>query len=130
MMKTTRWPRRRSTSPIPTQLFVGPKAPSGKKTIVLGSGAAAVIAAAYRGDAAVDSRVVTRLSSISTAFVSFGSLRCETSTRPGDVTVATDRTPVGDGGDAHRCIRGRCGAGEPDGDRVDPCGGVVLLGER
>ena len=24
MMKTTRWPRRRRTSPIPTQLFVGP----------------------------------------------------------------------------------------------------------
>ena len=32
--KTTRWPRRRRTSPIPTQLLVGPKAPSGKKTIV------------------------------------------------------------------------------------------------
>src|SRR5919107_995627 len=31
---TTRCPRRRSTSPIPTQLFVGPYAPSGKKTIV------------------------------------------------------------------------------------------------
>ena len=24
MMKTTRWPRRRRTSPIPTQLLVGP----------------------------------------------------------------------------------------------------------
>ncbi len=34
---TTRWPRRRSTSPMPTQLFVGPKAPSGKNTIVRGS---------------------------------------------------------------------------------------------
>ncbi len=33
-MKTTRWPRRRSTSPMPTQLLVGPKAPSGKKTMV------------------------------------------------------------------------------------------------
>jgi hypothetical protein len=33
-MKTTRAPRRRSTSPMPTQLFVGPNAPSGKKTIV------------------------------------------------------------------------------------------------
>src|SRR4051794_35117243 len=33
--KTTRWPRSRSTSPIPTQLLVGPKAPSGKKTMVL-----------------------------------------------------------------------------------------------
>jgi hypothetical protein len=33
-MKTTRWPRRRSTAPIPTQLLVGPNAPSGKKTIV------------------------------------------------------------------------------------------------
>ena len=32
--KTTRWPRRRSTSPMPTQLLVGPNAPSGKKTIV------------------------------------------------------------------------------------------------
>ena len=36
--KTTRWPRRRSTSPMPTQLFVGPNAPSGKKTIVRRSG--------------------------------------------------------------------------------------------
>src|SRR3954447_25957885 len=34
-MNTTRCPRRRSTSPIPTQLFVGPYALSGKKTIVL-----------------------------------------------------------------------------------------------
>jgi hypothetical protein len=34
-MKTTRWPRRRSTSPMPTQLLVGPKAPSGKNTTVL-----------------------------------------------------------------------------------------------
>ena len=34
---TTRWPRRRRTSPIPTQLFVGPYAPSGKKTIVFGT---------------------------------------------------------------------------------------------
>ena len=33
-MKTTRWPRRRRTSPMPTQLLVGPNAPSGKKTIV------------------------------------------------------------------------------------------------
>ncbi len=41
-MKTTRAPRRRSTSPMPTQLFVGPKAPSGKKTIV---GAFAAMAA-------------------------------------------------------------------------------------
>src|SRR5690348_410941 len=32
---TTRWPRERRTSPIPTQLLVGPNAPSGKKTIVL-----------------------------------------------------------------------------------------------
>ena len=31
---TTRCPRRRRTSPIPTQLLVGPKAPSGKKTTV------------------------------------------------------------------------------------------------
>ena len=37
-MNTTRCPSRRSTSPIPTQLFVGPNAPSGKKTIVLISG--------------------------------------------------------------------------------------------
>jgi hypothetical protein len=29
--KTTRWPRRSSTSPMPTQLLVGPYAPSGKK---------------------------------------------------------------------------------------------------
>jgi hypothetical protein len=36
------------TSPMPTQLFVGPKAPSGKKTIVRGFGAALAIAAAYR----------------------------------------------------------------------------------
>src|SRR5579872_3560644 len=35
MMKTTRCPRRRSTSPMPTQLLVGPNAPSGKKTNVL-----------------------------------------------------------------------------------------------
>jgi hypothetical protein len=47
-MKTTRWPRRRRTSPIPTQLFVGPKAPSGKKTIVRESAGPGVIAAAYR----------------------------------------------------------------------------------
>ena len=33
-MKTTRWPRSRSTLPIPTQLLVGPNAPSGKNTIV------------------------------------------------------------------------------------------------
>ena len=33
-MNTTRWPRARRTLPIPTQLFVGPNAPSGKKTIV------------------------------------------------------------------------------------------------
>ena len=33
-MKTTRWPRSRRTLPIPTQLLVGPKAPSGKNTIV------------------------------------------------------------------------------------------------
>src|SRR5262245_6885901 len=32
--KTTRWPRSRRTCPIPTQLFVGPYAPSGKKTTV------------------------------------------------------------------------------------------------
>ncbi len=32
--KMTRCPARRSTSPMPTQLFVGPKAPSGKKTTV------------------------------------------------------------------------------------------------
>ena len=36
-MKTTRWPRARSTWPMPTQLFVGPKAPSGKKTMVRAS---------------------------------------------------------------------------------------------
>src|ERR1700744_1850655 len=36
---TTRWPRRRSTSPMPTQLLVGPKAPSGKNTIVRRCGA-------------------------------------------------------------------------------------------
>jgi hypothetical protein len=35
--KTTRWPRRRRTSPIPTQLLVGPYAPSGKKTMVFGA---------------------------------------------------------------------------------------------
>src|ERR671919_219167 len=40
--KTTRWPRRRRTSPIPTQLLVGPNAPSGKKTIVLPSASAIV----------------------------------------------------------------------------------------
>src|SRR4051812_46508885 len=34
-MNATRCPRCRSTSPMPTQLFVGPYAPSGKKTIVL-----------------------------------------------------------------------------------------------
>ena len=34
---TTRWPRRRSTSPMPTQLLVGPNAPSGKNTIVRAS---------------------------------------------------------------------------------------------
>ena len=33
-MKTTRCPRWRSTAPIPTQLLVGPNAPSGKKTII------------------------------------------------------------------------------------------------
>ena len=33
-MNTTRWPRSRSTSPMPTQLLVGPNAPSGKKTTV------------------------------------------------------------------------------------------------
>ena len=31
---TQRAPRRRRTSAMPTQLFVGPKAPSGKKTTV------------------------------------------------------------------------------------------------
>src|SRR3954451_24889609 len=34
-MNTTRWPRPRSTSPMPTQLLVGPKAPSGKNATVL-----------------------------------------------------------------------------------------------
>ncbi len=34
MMNTTRCPRRRSTSPMPTQLLVGPYAPSGKNTMV------------------------------------------------------------------------------------------------
>src|SRR6478735_7748866 len=34
MMNTTRWPRASSCSPMPTQLLVGPKAPSGKKTTV------------------------------------------------------------------------------------------------
>src|SRR3954452_8787078 len=33
-MNTTRWPRAFSCSPIPTQLFVGPNAPSGKNTTV------------------------------------------------------------------------------------------------
>ena len=33
-MKTTRQPRRRSTSAMPMQLFVGPYAPSGKKMTV------------------------------------------------------------------------------------------------
>ncbi|HET9197123.1 MAG TPA: hypothetical protein VFN92_02570 [Solirubrobacterales bacterium] len=33
-MKTTRCPRSRRTAPIPTQLLVGPNAPSGKKTTV------------------------------------------------------------------------------------------------
>ena len=36
-MNTTRWPRSRRTLPIPTQLLVGPNAPSGKKTIVRAS---------------------------------------------------------------------------------------------
>ncbi|MGH2660765.1 MAG: Gmad2 immunoglobulin-like domain-containing protein [Actinomycetota bacterium] len=36
-MNTTRWPRALSTFPIPTQLLVGPKAPSGKNTMVLRS---------------------------------------------------------------------------------------------
>src|SRR4051794_27897454 len=35
--KTTRCPRCRRTSPMPTQLLVGPKAPSGKKTTVFAS---------------------------------------------------------------------------------------------
>src|SRR4051794_10235803 len=34
-MNTTLCPRRRSTSPMPTQLFVGPNAPSGKNAKVL-----------------------------------------------------------------------------------------------
>ena len=34
---TTRCPRSRSTVPMPTQLFVGPNAPSGKNTTVFGS---------------------------------------------------------------------------------------------
>jgi hypothetical protein len=60
-------------------LFVGPKAPSGKKTIVLGSGAAVVIAAAYRRGWAADARMpdradVTMLGSFSTVFVGFGSV--------------------------------------------------------
>ena len=38
---TTRWPRRRSTSPMPTQLLVGPNAPSGKNTMVRASWAMA-----------------------------------------------------------------------------------------
>ena len=42
--KTTRCPRRCSTSPMPMQLLVGPNAPSGKKTIVLPS---AMVTAAY-----------------------------------------------------------------------------------
>ena len=33
-MNTTRWPRARSCSPMPTQLLVGPNAPSGKNTTV------------------------------------------------------------------------------------------------
>jgi hypothetical protein len=33
-MNTTRCPRARSTSPMPTQLLVGPNAPSGKNTTV------------------------------------------------------------------------------------------------
>ncbi len=45
--KTTRWPPRRSTSPMPTQLLVGPKAPSGKKTTVLPW--SAIWSAAYLG---------------------------------------------------------------------------------
>ena len=36
-MNTTRWPRARRTSPMPTQLFVGPYAPSGKKAMVFGT---------------------------------------------------------------------------------------------
>ena len=40
-MKTTRAPRRRNTSPMPMQLFVGPYAPSGKKTMVGPGGAMA-----------------------------------------------------------------------------------------
>ena len=43
----TRWPPRRSTSPMPTQLLVGPKAPSGKKTTVLPW--SAIWSAAYLG---------------------------------------------------------------------------------
>jgi hypothetical protein len=40
--KTTRWPRWRKTFAIPTQLLVGPKAPSGKKTTVRGKMSSAI----------------------------------------------------------------------------------------
>src|SRR5262245_34873768 len=45
-MNTTRWPRRRRMSPMPTQLFVGPKAPSGKNTIVRPSATSSTLALA------------------------------------------------------------------------------------
>ena len=56
-MKTTRCPRRRRTSPIPTQLLVGPKAPSGKNTTV-----APLIASGDQGSAWTKStsRLVSR----------------------------------------------------------------------
>src|SRR4051794_15327618 len=54
--KTTRWPRSRSTSPIPTQLLVGPKAPSGKKTIVR-----SLTAGAYSGPRAARLRAAGEL---------------------------------------------------------------------
>ena len=55
-MNTTRCPRSRRTLPIPTQLLVGPKAPSGKNTIVR----AAVMAARMPSAAARRRRFQTR----------------------------------------------------------------------
>ena len=43
-----RWPRRRRTLPMPTQLLVGPKAPSGKKTIVRPSATSSTLVLARR----------------------------------------------------------------------------------
>ena len=47
-MKITRCPRRRRMSPMPTQLLVGPKAPSGKNTIVRPSATSSTLVLARR----------------------------------------------------------------------------------